>query len=359
LSFSSIFKSKKTIILETKEESLIGGINKIQAYKNCLFVLDAFSAGKVFIFSKEGRFISSIGRKGEGPGEYDMLYDFTIDEKNEHLFLMCNENRIMVYDLNTGKYIRMLKIKHDINMESNAIEYLGGKLYAAVYCYEEKEDAPLLIEIDPSDGNRIRTFSTIHKYNLGSHPTLITHYPFRRHGNVLSFFHPYMHTVITIDDKGVIKPMMSLKSNKLLTRADISDHPLDDLRSPLFAKLCSMDKILGIVFYFESTGMVYLTYQLKTKLYMLLYDKETGETSLFERWTDDFSYPKESGVASFFDTRYGDRDGVYNVMNGYYLPQLIDDIINDKVNPDMDKLEEIKNLPEDSNPVIFYYEYKK
>ena len=81
--------------LETNEQSLIGNISKIICQGNKFYVLDKFQAQGVFVFSKEGKFLSAIKKPGQGPGEYIELADMDVDgEGNVYVFDNARTNLI-------------------------------------------------------------------------------------------------------------------------------------------------------------------------------------------------------------------------------------------------------------------------
>lgn len=86
---SDIIEEYRYIPLETKAESLMGMIQKIVFYGNNIYIHDV-ETSMVYIYNKSGKFLSKIGQKGGGPGEFTtLLYGFTIDPY---------KNRILVYD---------------------------------------------------------------------------------------------------------------------------------------------------------------------------------------------------------------------------------------------------------------------
>lgn len=67
------------IPLETKDECLLGYINKILYRNGKYYILDRIQNNGVFIFDEAGHFLSSIVKPGEGPGEYIELMDMDVD----------------------------------------------------------------------------------------------------------------------------------------------------------------------------------------------------------------------------------------------------------------------------------------
>jgi hypothetical protein len=79
--FDDFFKLIKKVNLSQKEV-LIGSIRKLSVDPGGNFwVLDS-RACKINKYSKQGEFISSIGRKGQGPGEFLRPFDFCIGKEN-------------------------------------------------------------------------------------------------------------------------------------------------------------------------------------------------------------------------------------------------------------------------------------
>ncbi|MDR0725213.1 MAG: 6-bladed beta-propeller [Prevotellaceae bacterium] len=117
------------IPLETNENSIISGINKIYFVDNHIYILDRDGGKGVFIFDRNGKFIRKIGRIGGGPGEYVSIDDFTIDKNNLTVYLLANRENVLLYNID-GKYIRSFKTdfyasKIEYNSSSNKIYFIG------------------------------------------------------------------------------------------------------------------------------------------------------------------------------------------------------------------------------------------
>ena len=66
------------------------------------------------MFSKTGRFITQIGKVGQGPGEYTTLSDLLrCDEPNNQVIIRnFTPNRILYYDLN-GRFIKSINLEYE------------------------------------------------------------------------------------------------------------------------------------------------------------------------------------------------------------------------------------------------------
>lgn len=144
-------KSIRYIPLETTDASLIRNINKIIVRDSVYYIFDNLSK-KILLFNKRGRFIKSINKVGQGPGEYIYPSDIDVDKegniylsdfqsKNIIKYCFGNENDFEILDVGEsfmdfviqGQYIYLSRLARegtlDINlarwnMDSQEIEIL-------------------------------------------------------------------------------------------------------------------------------------------------------------------------------------------------------------------------------------------
>jgi hypothetical protein len=357
---SSIFKPKvKTIILETNDDALVGNINKLRVFNEYLIVMDHIFSKKIFVFNKDGKFIHTIGGQGRGPGEYSSLSDFTIDETSGEILVLDWNQKIMRYRIETGKYQegKDLSIKNDESTISTSIELLNGKLYADVYCYEEKDDTPLLRELDVSTGEQVRTFFNLKEYNKRSHRFFVSSFPFKKFAaGSLLYFHSYMNTVIRIDENEVY-PLVSIKGRDIITPNELKQYNLDNPLDDFGMKILSANKTQGVCFCYTYPDHIYLSCLRGFSLsHAISFNIKKNKIEYTDYLANDLVYRKEDKY--MFDPAFGDDKGMYSVVSGLSFPAFIKNIEFGKLNPDIDKKEQLQELTEDSNPVIFYYEYE-
>ena len=99
------------IPLETMDSSLIAYPAYIAMSDKYIVIGDA-KLYKIFLFDKNGKYLRTIGEKGEGPEEYDAFYAFDVDFYNEEVFLykLGNPQQMWVYSFK-GTLLR--KFKYD------------------------------------------------------------------------------------------------------------------------------------------------------------------------------------------------------------------------------------------------------
>lgn len=114
-----------------------------------ILVMD-FKNFRIQKFDAKGHFLKTIGRKGQGPGEFERLGQIFLDSKDN---LYVNEMFKMQIFSNKGEFVRSIKIKNPI-MYPGLIT--GGRIVAMVYNFTPKERTSDLILLD-SEGKKIKT----------------------------------------------------------------------------------------------------------------------------------------------------------------------------------------------------------
>lgn len=82
--FGELFSEMELVPLETTDSCLLMGVDKVVAFENRLYVFDS-QRPVLYEFDEEGRFVRQISRKGNGPGEYQLICDFMIDKDRRNI----------------------------------------------------------------------------------------------------------------------------------------------------------------------------------------------------------------------------------------------------------------------------------
>ena len=108
--YAEMLSSYKFVFLETNDNSLLGDIGKVITTDSLIFIMDDSFAKSIYCFTDDGRFLHKIGKAGRGPGEYNSLDDFVVDEKNQLVKLLDrNAKSIRCYDYK-GKFIKSIAL---------------------------------------------------------------------------------------------------------------------------------------------------------------------------------------------------------------------------------------------------------
>lgn len=110
--FGKLVEEVNFISLETKNESLIGGIYKILTTEEFIYIMDDFRGRSIIIFDKNGKFVRRFTH-GQGPGELSRVYDMDYDFKNEEL-VVYQHSFFLFFD-KQGNYIRQERLPIDFD----------------------------------------------------------------------------------------------------------------------------------------------------------------------------------------------------------------------------------------------------
>ena len=106
---SEYASSIEYIPLETSDDCLIGDEFSLIVASQDIFVHE-FSDQKIYRFDRNGKFLNSIGKKGQGPGEYVSIYSIYVDESTRECFLLDTfSGNVLVYDYD-GTYKRKIHV---------------------------------------------------------------------------------------------------------------------------------------------------------------------------------------------------------------------------------------------------------
>ena len=105
---------REFIPLETNDDVLFGMGAKLNCVSEKYILVTDFSRGDIFIFTRNGKIVTHLNRKGGGPEEYSTISSVVFDEKNEEIFVFdfYMLRQILVYSL-TGSYKRLVKYSDD------------------------------------------------------------------------------------------------------------------------------------------------------------------------------------------------------------------------------------------------------
>lgn len=362
---STFMKSVTPVFLETTDDNLIGMVSDIQSTDSCICVLDDGSRRNenLFVFDKKGKYLRKIGQKGQGPGEYGGINDFTINEKNDEIFLIDYEfHRICVFKLSTGQFIRNIDFK-DENVSYRHIQYNKGKLFVDFTYYKsDVDDGPMVYALNETSGEIESTYLDVAVNNHG----WLESYFFGR-----SYFHCknsespkytqiFMDTVMAISN-GRLDPYLVIKSKDWVTADDVKKYKntTNDVDNDFSFKILKLPIAYNIQNYVESEDYIYFIYYKKGESITTIYDKKHDIVYRTDKLINDIMYNGETvGVHSVC---YGDKNGMYEYKDTEVMPYFYRYTLENSsstIKPEYKKMLE-GNMTPDSNPILLYYEYKK
>jgi hypothetical protein len=145
----------------TKKEYLFKEVTGIFTDEaNNFYVYENFGT-EIRKFTKNGKYIKTIGRVGEGPGEFKSLASVYISLENELVVIDPKNRRISYFDLN-GNYLRSIPrngvlVEMRKVSEYNATSYLGLTNNGGVEPNETKQN--MIMIYDKSLKNKLTSFA--------------------------------------------------------------------------------------------------------------------------------------------------------------------------------------------------------
>ncbi|WP_106832149.1 6-bladed beta-propeller [Parabacteroides pacaensis] len=361
IEYSKFFSKAKAILLDNKDECLIGHINKMQVWKDFFIILDSHISESVFIFNKEGHFIRKIGGIGHGVGEYVSVNDFTIDEDHEAILLLDRTSqKVITYNLNTGEYIQSINLNRRTYIRSYHL-YYDKDLYTDTYFQTPSKSNFLLQKIDIETAEQKEKYLNVNNYNKGwNNLYYIENSAFSptEHKNKVYFIQQFMDTLMVIQDNKLY-PYAAIKCKSFINQKDISSINKNRGNEFPLNELMTKNKIWNIQDVIEHENYLFFKCWKNFFQVYVLYNKKNKQAFLFYAQKNDILHKKE--IKQEIPQQYlaCNKEGVYTYITMDNLSLFVSYAKEGLFSLTSEEIEKIKLLTENANPVIIYYEYKK
>lgn len=358
LIFSDFFKAPKVVLLETKPECVVQNIRSLEIYKEDIYILDD-RANKLYVFDGNGKFKRTISSPGRGHGEYMKLADFSIDRTKEIIYLLDEAtDEILKFSLNDYKFLSSIKAVQNGYL-TYCMQEIGGKIYLNRSSVLEKEKYELR-EIDERNGKQVGKFLKSDDYNHGwNFPLSLEHSNFySKNSQSPKYIGLFSNLIMNVTADGVsaayiVDSRKFVDKEEVLKMQGIAEGKLEKID---FSDIYSQKRIHQISRFIESPSKVFFQYLEGDERNYLVYDKASGKTKTSSLFMDDYVSDKNMIPMDFC---YSDERGVVALLKPCFMPHFIKYIINGgKMRTHLDNYSRLIKLNKDSNPVLFFHEYK-
>ena len=336
VSFFDIFSHAELIPLETNDQSLIKGINKIITHDDIYYILD-YQKSEILMFDAKGKYKNKISDRGEGPEEYLHANDFEIDEENKTLTILAPiRNSLFKYDLK-GNFINKIRLpeiagayKNFISLNSDTIVFFTFDYNNRIKLYSKRENR-IVKELLPESDNMLARYAS-------------EEFPYDK----------YIHrgtsnTILKIDDNGDLMDGYTWDFGKLNnTESQIENAAkLDGNELPKYLEQFLNSEITNHIMTMQGGNSRYLSTHVlrKGKNITIFHDKKNGKNYVFEKTTEGLIlFPlvwNDEYIISYFEQ--------VGVSNEEMLP---DDTLNDR------NIKIRNNWAEFDNPILVKYYFK-
>lgn len=358
LIFSDFFKAPKVVLLETKPECVVQNIRSLEIYKEDIYILDD-RANKLYVFDGNGKFKRTISSPGRGHGEYMKLADFSIDRTKEVIYLLDEAtDEILKFSLDDYKFLSSIKAVQNGYL-TYCMQEIGGKIYLNRSSVLEKEKYELR-EIDECNGKQVGKFLKSDDYNHGwNFPLSLEHSNFySKNSQSPKYIGLFSNLIMNVTADGVsaayiVDSRKFVDKEEVLKMQKIAEGKLEKID---FSGIYSQKRIHQISRFIESPSKVFFQYLEGDERNYLVYDKASGKTKTSSLFMDDYVSDKNMIPMDFC---YSDERGVVALLKPCFMPHFIKYIINGgKMRTHLDNYSRLIKLNKDSNPVLFFHEYK-
>jgi hypothetical protein len=206
----------KYIPLETIQSSLIASIDKFLYSKGLFYILDK-KQNSIFMFNKEGKFLSSIKKGGEGPGEYIELKDMDID--NDGNVYIADNGRMQIIKYKKG-HPEQYKIIQ-VNEHFNEFCYLNDHLFVLMDVFGPKKRKMKLALFD-SNKMRIKPILVDKQEEVDELSILrcSKNYLYRSNNHIY-YNDRYTPTIYSIDKDGSLHEAFQILSDKYILHSEL------------------------------------------------------------------------------------------------------------------------------------------
>ena len=358
LIFSDFFKAPKVVLLETKPECVVQNIRSLEIYKEDIYILDD-RANKLYVFDGNGKFKRTISSPGRGHGEYMKLADFSIDRTKEIIYLLDEAtDEILKFSLNDYKFLSSIKAVQNGYL-TYCMQEIGGKIYLNRSSVSEKEKYELR-EIDERNGKQVGKFLKSDDYNHGwNFPLSLEHSNFySKNSQSPKYIGLFSNLIMNVTADGVsaayiVDSRKFVNKDEVLMMQRVAEGKLEKID---FSGIYSQKRIHQISRFIESPSNVFFQYLEGNERNYLVYDKASGKTKTSSLFMNDYVSDKNMIPMDFC---YSDERGVVALLKPCFMPHFIKYIINGgKMRTHLDNYSRLIKLNKDSNPVLFFHEYK-
>jgi hypothetical protein len=334
-SLSEFTESTDYIQLETTPDCLLGGISKIEFKLNKIYILHS-GGSQLAIFDATGKYLLKIDKKGKGPGEYQQILDFDVDDQTGDIVL--TQSRSVLIFTAQGEHKKTQKLPFvAFNMKK------GDNLYFSSLGFDlSPENCFNLYEVKSEDLSMSKRYLPIHKNS--------DQYIYSKNNAFASclgelwFHHGISDTVFSITESG-ITPVYAINYGHSISIAEIDNANDLTQRTMLFNNPNYLHGFYNMLF---NENFFWFEYGHQGNDHFVLYDRKAKEVKDYTSLKNDID---KLPLSSPF---FMDSLALYFIIHPYSFMET-DNVTTEGLS------DKVKNLGSriDDNPVILKAILKK
>lgn len=341
--FSDMIGEHTFIPLESSDSSLVGTIGQIEIFEDRIYLLDNEKTNAILVFSLQGKFLTKLEARGNGPGEFISPHAFKLSPKGYLYVLDRTINKLMTYRLADLSFIEEIKLPYPSPLSFAVMDTQDWFIY--YYPIRERSDlGKKQIVIANKKGE------VIHTLYEGQASGKILH---GNPDNIYSYdnefrIYPYFTNRIYRIQNDSVSPYYNLYWGKYKMPDESLFEKAKDSNTVMKEILMGDKDWIRLLYIYETKNALWVKYYIKRDFYLACWNKLTQETHNVkaERIIDDIGW----------GTPFPLPVGIYNQqLIGIIYPY---DIVQEKVKEETLR-GLLKHITEESNPIIVLYKPSK
>ncbi len=334
--------------LETTDESLFAYCTRIERYDGKLFVFDAHGTKKLFLFDEKGRFLKSLGEKGNAPFEFIRPSAFAIDRTKKEIVIYDNMKRKWMRFTMDGDYIGSLDVPFSTYCNFQILpdgEYVTATNINALNRH-----------LGPYFDYKLLYTDSIGKFRKAAYTfpetehSALAYDPVGRTGDAVFYAPIYLNEVYTVTDTALqlrykfdydaFTPFEKEKMSSFESYDDYDNYRLSHTYVTHFAE--------------NDTHLMFVTSDKDDKRFITLYDKRSKKLINFTGFSNDTDFIMDSGSGL-----YSYQDYFIAMVHPLYLKalkQYIDQTTHYPIKEENKPL--FEHIKEDDNLVAVFFKIK-
>lgn len=340
------FSEVKIVPLEETENCILEYVRQAELRDSLLFVSDG---DNLCVFDLDGRFVSKIGRKGRGPGEYMGMIGFVVDTDDRTVAVLDHVAEHIARYGYDGEYISSEHIPGALGIGRTAVLAGDGKVLVNNVFYPSNN--ALYALVDPAHPDRTEDFYDYEPIKADG--SFFTAHPMTRSGEGVLFTVPCENAVYEYSDG-----RFSQKYHIEIPKEIVPKEALTD-NSPYLSQI--VDQVDngyfgGFTDIFDTDNLIFIHYWDKMAypgVYVLDKKSNTGEYLSYPYGQELLKRPVFPFSASDGDMMVGLVSSVPLMSLRHTATDAADGEIHDGLRAALD------DMADSGNPLMVVYELKK
>jgi len=344
INLETVFDSVTFVHLSNAPKAAVSGINQSIVIDSTILILDRYGSKSVKAFSLTGEFLTDIGHRGRGPGEYIEPTMMEVNSRKEVVIWDQFRQQLLHYDLN-GRYLK-----------SKEYPFFSMKFH------EFDDNNLMFVSLNSDNKSFVKDYSVfvsdslgaVSKYGLyrkkNTYETILyDHDFFEKDGDV--FYHPvYCDTVFRINSDFVAEPYCWLDFGKKTVPERLRNIRN---RKEIRAEQSNDQYHFMIGNFYMSDNHMFFEFLNNRHNYRVLYTKSKNKTIVFNATSGFFPVPFNKFVGSTDKAFIGYFFPAESIRRMQGLDLTKRDILEKQFGKQMTEL--MCSMKNDDNPILTFF----